>query len=332
MNEKTKDILKNIGKVVSGIISVLAILICFSIKWMLETWANLTMDELVYHLNSPLEGTNSDMIWQYVFKCIVPTIIIIMVITAIMIIFKKKKKRTGYICIVVLIASVTILVLYGYTAWKKLDIGDYMSGQSEISSFIDDNYVDPKEVTLTFPEKKRNLIYIFLESMETAYSDEDNGGAFEKDVIPELTEIAQENEEFSGKDNKLNGGYSMPGTTWTMGAMFAQTSGLPLKISISANEMDTQDNFFPGITTIGDILSDAGYSQTLLLGSNATFGGRKLYFSEHGNYDIIDYNYALEQGGYLKTIEYGGDTKTKSYLTLPRINWKSCLCRKNRLI
>ena len=303
MNEKTKDILKNIGKVVSGIISVLAILICFSIKWMLETWANLTMDELVYHLNSPLEGTNSDMIWQYVFKCIVPTIIIIMVITAIMIIFKKKKKRTGYICIVVLIASVTILVLYGYTAWKKLDIGDYMSGQSEISSFIDDNYVDPKEVTLTFPEKKRNLIYIFLESMETTYSDEDNGGAFGKDVIPELTEIAQENEDFSGKNNKLNGGYSMPGTTWTMGAMFAQTSGLPLKISISANEMDTQDNFFPGITTIGDILSEAGYSQTLLLGSNATFGGRKLYFTEHGNYDIIDYNYAMEQG-WLSTEEY----------------------------
>ena len=303
MNEKTKDILKNIGKVVSGIISVLAILICFSIKWMLETWANLTMDELVYHLNSPLEGTNSDMIWQYVFKCIVPTIIIIMVITAIMIIFKKKKKRTGYICIVVLIASVTILVLYGYTAWKKLDIGDYMFGQSEISSFIDDNYVDPKEVTLTFPEKKRNLIYIFLESMETTYSDEDNGGAFGKDLIPELTEIAQENEEFSGKNNKLNGGYSMPGTTWTMGAMFAQTSGLPLKISISANEMDTQDNFFPGITTIGDILSEAGYSQTLLLGSNATFGGRKLYFTEHGNYDIIDYNYAMEQG-WLSTEEY----------------------------
>ena len=303
MNEKTKDIFKNIGKVVSGIISVLAILICFSIKWMLETWANLTMDELVYHLNSPLEGTNSDMIWQYVFKCIVPTIIIIMAITAIMIILKKKKKRTGYIYIIVLIVSVTILVLYGYTAWKKLDIGDYMSGQSETSTFIDDNYVDPKEVTLTFPEKKRNLIYIFLESMETTYSDEDSGGAFGKDVIPELTEIAQENEDFSGKDNKLNGGYSMPGTTWTMGAMFAQTSGLPLKISISANEMDTQDNFFPGITTIGDILSEAGYSQTLLLGSNATFGGRKLYFTEHGNYDIIDYNYAMEQG-WLSTEEY----------------------------
>ena len=36
----------------------------------------------------------------------------------------------------------------------------------------------------------------------------------------------------------------MPGTTWTMGAMFARTSRIAIKISISANEMDTQDNFF----------------------------------------------------------------------------------------
>lgn len=66
-----------------------------------------------------------------------------------------------------------------------------------------------------------------------------------KNVIPELTQLAQENEDFSGKSNKLNGGYSMPGTTWTMGAMFGQTSGLPLNTSIDGNGMDTQGSFFP---------------------------------------------------------------------------------------
>ncbi|MDE8701258.1 phosphoglycerol transferase, partial [[Ruminococcus] lactaris] len=101
-----------------------------------------------------------------------------------------------------------------------------------------------------------------LESMETTYSDVDDGGAFDENVIPELTEIAQTNEDFSVADPKLNGGYSLAGTTWTMGAMFAQTSGLPLNISISANDLDTQDSFFPGVTTLGDILSDAGYTQT----------------------------------------------------------------------
>ena len=81
-----------------------------------------------------------------------------------------------------------------------------------------------------------------------------------------------------------------------MGAMFAHTSGLPLNVSIDENNMDTQEHFFPGIITLGDILSEEGYSQTLLIGSDATFGGRRLYFTDHGNYDIIDYPYAIENG------------------------------------
>lgn len=132
--------------------------------------------------------------------------------------------------------------------------------------------------------------------METTYADTGNGGAFEENVIPELTELAQENEDFSGESKKLNGGYAMPGATWTIGAMFAHTSGLPLQISISSNYMDTQDSFFANTVTLGDILAQEGYSQTLLIGSDATFGGRRLYFAEHGNYDIVDYNYALQSG------------------------------------
>lgn len=185
--------------------------------------------------------------------------------------------------------------MLGYT-WTELGVGDYLKDQNTESKFIEDEYVDPTDVEVVFPEQKRNLIYIFLESMETTYSDVDDGGAFDENVIPELTEIAQTNEDFSGADPKLNGGYSLAGTTWTMGAMFAQTSGLPLNISISANDMDTQDSFFPGVTTLGDILSDAGYTQTLVIGSEAQFGGRKLYFQEHGNYEMEDYSYAIENG------------------------------------
>lgn len=31
------------------------------------------------------------------------------------------------------------------------------------------------------------------------YADKENGGAFKQNVIPELTQLAQENEDFSGK-------------------------------------------------------------------------------------------------------------------------------------
>lgn len=296
---KWKEILLKIlywvGEILTVFIAGLSVLLALSVRWMFATWTNLSMDELVYHLTAPLDGTNTDMIWDYVRVCAVPTILVIFFLILILIAWGKKEKVHLFRGIINLVALVGIIVMLGYT-WTELGVGDYLKDQNTESKFIEDEYVDPTDVEVVFPEQKRNLIYIFLESMETTYSDVDDGGAFDENVIPELTEIAQTNEDFSGADPKLNGGYSLAGTTWTMGAMFAQTSGLPLNISISANDMDTQDSFFPGVTTLGDILSDAGYTQTLLIGSEAQFGGRKLYFQEHGNYEMEDYSYAIENG------------------------------------
>ena len=81
-----------------------------------------------------------------------------------------------------------------------------------------------------------------------------------------------------------------------MSAIFAHSSGLPIKADIGNNLMDTQDTFFPKVTTIGDILQEEGYRQIFLLGSNATFGGRRLFFKDHGNFEIRDYQYAIEKG------------------------------------
>lgn len=296
---KWKEILLKIlywvGEILTVFIAGLSVLLALSVRWMFATWTNLSMDELVYHLTAPLDGTNTDMIWDYVRVCAVPTILVIFFLILILIAWRKKEKVHLFRGIINLVALVGIIVMLGYT-WTELGVGDYLKDQNTESKFIEDEYVDPTDVEVVFPEQKRNLIYIFLESMETTYSDVDDGGAFDENVIPELTEIAQTNEDFSGADPKLNGGYSLAGTTWTMAAMFAQTSGLPLNISISANDMDTQDSFFPGVTTLGDILSDAGYTQTLLIGSEAQFGGRKLYFQEHGNYEMEDYSYAIENG------------------------------------
>ena len=52
-----------------------------------------------------------------------------------------------------------------------------------------------------------------------------------------------------------------------MGGLFAQTSGLPLKLSIQGNEMAYQDSFFPQLSTLGDVLNEAGYKQYFMMGS-----------------------------------------------------------------
>ena len=64
-----------------------------------------------------------------------------------------------------------------------LNIPQYVSDTLTESSFIEENYSDPKQISLTFPEKKRNLIYIFLESLETTFAETEAGGPIGS-VIP----------------------------------------------------------------------------------------------------------------------------------------------------
>ncbi len=276
-------------------VGTLAILLLCSSAWMFHTWPKLNMDELMYQLNAPIEGTNLSMVMEYINYCIPASILGMILLICFILVIRKKESCHKMIVGMILLAVCAIGGGMIYTG-NRLDIMNYTENKGTYSTFIDDHYVDPKEVEIRFPEQKRNLIYIYLESMETTYADRKNGGAFAVNYIPELTKLAQENEDFSGESEALNGGYTMPSTTWTVAAMFAHSSGLPLSIPVGDNSMDQQDTFLPGVVTLGDLLQEAGYRQTLLIGSDATFGGRRQLYTEHGEFEIKDYNFAHDTG------------------------------------
>ena len=289
-----KKVFSVISTTLVSILFVLSVLAGFSAQWMLETWPNLKMEELMFQFQQGLYGTGGEMLGQYAINCVLPTAFVMILMIGLWIAMKGKPKHS--MRVLVIIFSLASLIAAGASIYSRVGVGDYIAAQTTNSEFIRDNYADPKEVNIVFPSEKRNLIYIFLESMEVTFADKQNGGGFDYNCIPELTELAQENEDFSGTETALNGGISLPYTTWTMGAMFGQTSGLPLQTSIDRNDMDTQLSFFPDIFTLGDVLAKEGYNSTLLLGSDAVFGGRKTYFSEHGDYEIRDYYWAGYHG------------------------------------
>lgn len=279
------------------LVCTVAALLFFSVQWVFRTWPNLKMDELMYQLTAPTEGTASDMYWAYFYQAGIPTIVclIVFVILAITLSYASKQFRNkGKVALC--ICSVICIGLSLVETNTRLDATKYFENKGEGSTFIESNYVDPKDVSLTFPEKKRNVIVLYLESMEMTYADKKNGGGFDGNFIPQLTQLSKENENFSGADTVLNGASSTSGTTWTMGGIFAATSGLPLITQLAQNEMDTQDAFFKNATVLGDILDEEGYQQVFACGSDATFGGRKLYFTDHGNYAIHDLNYRKKIG------------------------------------
>lgn len=277
------------------LLGVFVILLYSSSMWMFHTWPKLNMDELMYQLNAPMEGTNLSMVKEYINYCI-PAAIIVMFLLIIVLLAAQKNGGYHKVIVGALLVSAGIFARTAVYTGKRLDVTNYAENKGSYSSFIDDNYVNPRDVKITFPEQKRNLIYIYLESMEATYADKENGGAYDTNYIPELTELAQDNEDFSGGSDVLNGSYTMPSTTWTVAAMFGHSSGLPLSIPVEQNAMDQQKSFLPGVVTIGNILEEEGYNQTLLIGSDATFGGRRQMFKEHGNFQMKDYNYARDNG------------------------------------
>jgi len=188
-----------------------------------------------------------------------------------------------------------LIVSSAQMVWNELDVGEYLENQKTESHFIEDNYANPNQIQIRFPEQKRNLIYIFMESMETTYASKDVGGGLDFNCIPELTQLAMENVNFSGTE-QLGGIYPTDGSTWTMGAMVAQTSGLPLKLNLRAENVSEDIEVLPKAKTIGDILGEQGYRQEIMFGSEGEFAGRKQYFEKHGGYEVLDYKYAAENG------------------------------------
>ena len=274
------------------------VMIWFSISFMYRTWGNVTTDGLIFQLAMPKQGAGNKMLTRYLLQDAVPGGAVAVAVSAVCIMLRKNKAHV----LLPLLISTAVIVLITVAVVRKtyLNIGaqeyfDYIDKKkgTKPTTFVKDHYVDPKSVSIRFPEKKRNLIYIYLESLEVTDADRASGGAFDENYIPELVQLARDNEDFSGDDGKIHGAVSYSGTTWTAGAMFAETAGLPLQVAWK-NRKVMKDRFFSDVTSLGDILEKEGYRQGLLIGSDITFGGRKLYFSQHGNYEIRDYFYAVD--------------------------------------
>lgn len=199
--------------------------------------------------------------------------------------FKKKVK-----CFIIIILFLIVFYVIG----QNLKVFDYIKLQLSSSKVFEDYYVNPEEVSIKSPDNKKNLIHIYVESLESSNVSKENGGAEITSYIPELEKIALDNTNFSNND-KIGGALNIDGVSWTVGALVAYTSGVPLKVPIYENSYSGYNNFLKGVYSLGEVLKDNGYKNYFMLGSKAKFGGRKTYFKTHGNYEIYDYNWAKKE-------------------------------------
>lgn len=294
---KQKKILAVIS-VLSVVLMALGMAALTGTVWGKETFSDVAPDQMIVNMFSPTDGTSSevmDSLWQGpVLQTAAVTFFFALVAFSTRVLYLKRKEKE--ICIfpnvlrkvLSLVLALAIFiggVVYGVEQFQLITLYNMYYTESD---FIKVNFADPREVKMQFPEKKRNLIHIYLESMENTYLSKDMGGYMDENLLEPLTELAKEGITFSNTDKQFGGPIATTGCTWSVAAMVNMTTGMPMKVPTGGNSYGAPNNFLPGAVAIGDILKAQGYEQSLMFGATAKFGGLNYFYESHGDFNLLD--------------------------------------------
>lgn len=270
--------------IIAILILILSIVMIVASTYYKFNYKEQTFDTIIYHLVRGPEKANTEVVGKALKVCIIPIILLVLILSIPLTQLKRKIKIKKFqiypnerILKHKIKYSIIILCFSIIFALGQIGLYTYILNQIKRSGIFENEYVASENIKITFPEEKRNLIYIFLESMETTVASKEKGGGWDYSIIPELEILAQENINFSNTD-KLGGAKQLPGTGWTVAGMVAQTSGIPLKIDIDQNAYSGFSSFLPGVYSLGDILKKEGYNLKLMVGSDAEFRRKKGLF------------------------------------------------------
>ncbi len=261
-----------------------SVMLCAAL-WYISVFGNVSCEAILFTLSIGMEGVQSGMITGYLLRSLLPALALGGALSALIYLPRRLprrlKKGLAALCSLVMAVWAVFLV----------ELPQYVAGLFQHTTLYEEEYADPAQISVVFPEQKRNLIYIYLESMETTFMAAGEGGAEPVSRIPELYALAQNNVNFSQTEG-VGGGRALRGATWTMGAMISHTAGLPMRLKIG-NAWQTR---MPGAVALGDILHENGYYQALMVGSDARYGGRAQYYTQHQTDRVYDLYSAREDG------------------------------------
>jgi len=291
----------NIGSLLEVFTFAIFLFIYYGLLWVKNTFDNVSIDLIIFNILSPLDLARCgfEIRNNFIKQVLGPTIVTLIFFIAVIYLFKK---YNFYLSIKKFSIKLKLWIVYILFAFlilfillKYFSLIEYVRQQMDRTEIYSKYYINPDKINFEFPDKKRNLIIIFLESMESSYLSKKEGGLFDENLIPELTELARENINFSNSDN-IGGSLQINGVGWTMGALVGYLSGIPLSIPIQGNEYGNHLKFLPGVTTLMDILNKYGYRQVYMIGSDKNFAGRDKFFEQHGNVVVKDIQYFKDAG------------------------------------
>jgi phosphoglycerol transferase len=258
-------------------------------------WGAISVGQMRLNLVTvDADGGGGNLVWIGILLVVVAPLLITAAIAAVHVRRRRQRRRTDdggtprrslLAKRTAATACVTAVFIGGTTTFAStVGVADYIEA-SNSEYDIADYYVEP---TITNAEDKRNLVLIYLESGEATLEDEQ---LFEKDAFAPLKDVTQASDGWQSIEDfqQYDGG------GWTMSGVVGTQCGVPLKATGSGTSSSAADqpaddgveSYLGGVTCLGDVLRQHGYTSTFLGGASSSFAAKDAFLKNHGYSNVL---------------------------------------------
>lgn len=278
---KSNGILSRLWDFSSTGFVALSSLAIFFVAWVNFEFGPTGWEQIRFLLKAPqstLEAATGSQILGFILQVIVPGCILTAMWVYFWRILRARRKRNSLALESVALATVaTVAALVLVLGFQRPEGPVVFSERTLLESL----YVEPRFSPSSGGEEL-NLVWIYVESMEATYNQEE---IFGRNLISDLEEVTSDWIEIP----RLS---QTPGAGWTIGGLVASHCGLPLVppsgggipvlSTIGRNDLGVFEEFLPGATCLGDVLAETGYRNVYLGGASPDFAGKGNFLSQHG--------------------------------------------------
>lgn len=244
--------------------------------WLNRYFGVPDLDQILYHLNVGAEGLISSdpvLLKRFVRWCVIAPLLLL----GLTVLAERSRFLSGWRATPRLRAALPLLLLGGvvtHWVWQTSAVSHTLARFGP--DYFGAHYVPPAGVAIHM-DKPKNLVILYVESLEASYGRKDLLGA---NLVAPLDALpGQHFAQFR----------QTPGTGWTIAALVATQCALPLK-RVTLYDENTQGeavrSFLPNATCLGDILAQHGYRNVFMGGASPSFAGKGKFLHSHGYQEV----------------------------------------------
>ncbi|MYN39410.1 sulfatase-like hydrolase/transferase [Duganella sp. FT109W] len=267
-------------------------LFCFS-YWLHRSFGKPDIEQITYHMNFGVKLMNTvdpAVTRRFIRWCVVAPLIFFALLCYTerrgRRVLARRSQRCRAICSR-LNKWGPLAVVFSAAMFWMCDVSAFKYITSDFGpDYFGANYVPPKSVPLV-ANKPKNLILIYVESLEQGYTDRK---VFGHDLLAPLTELHGTN--FPSYEQ-------VPGTGWTIAAIVATQCGVPLE-RVTVFDPNTQgqviNSFLKNAVCLPDLLAEQGYRNVFMGGASTSFAGKDKFLSQHHYHEAYGREEWLKSG------------------------------------